>query len=50
MLKIADIFEKQNKFVEAEKTYLKCTKFNNVSAFFKLGSLLLRIGRIKSGV
>lgn len=50
LLKIATLFEMQEKEVEAEKTYLKCTKFNNVEAFLKLGSLLIKNGRVSSGV
>jgi hypothetical protein len=29
-MKIGGLFEKQDKHLEAEKTYMKCTKFNNV--------------------
>ena len=44
------MFEKQEKELEAEKTYLKCTKFNNIQAFLRLGALLIKTGRIQSGV
>jgi hypothetical protein len=43
-------FEKQSMFDEAEKTYLKCCKFNNYESFMKLGQLQIRLNKIKNGV
>lgn len=50
LLRIGNIFEKQEKFCEAEKTYLKCSKFNSADAFLSLGNLQLKIGKIEQGV
>lgn len=50
LLKIANLFDKQQKYDEAERTFLKCTKFNNAEAFFRLGSLQLKKGEISIGV
>ena len=35
---------------EAEKTYAKCTKYNNIEAFFKLGCLQIKIGELEKGI
>ena len=50
MLRIGHLFEEQGKEAEAQKTYLKCTKFNNATAFLRLGSLLLKMGELGNGI
>ena len=50
MLRIGCNFEKQEKYSEAEKTFLKGTKFNSADAFLFLGNLQLKIGKIEEGV
>ena len=49
-MKIASNFELQDFDEEAEKTYLKCTKFNIAEAFYRLGNLQIKNGRIEIGV
>ena len=50
LLKLAHNFERREMDDEAEKTYLKCTKFNIAEAFFRLGNLQIKNGRIETGV
>ena len=50
LMKIASNFELQDFDEEAEKTYLKCTKFNIAEAFYRLGNLQIKNGRIEIGV
>ena len=50
LLKIAEIYEMQDLDHEAEKTYAKCTKYNNIEAFFKLGCLQIKIGELEKGI
>lgn len=48
-MRIARNFENLGFDLEAEKTYEKCTKYNNIEAFFKLGCLQIKSGLIEKG-
>ena len=50
LLGIAYNFELQKQFDQAEKTYLKCCKYNNAEGFMRLGQLLIRRNRIDEGI
>jgi tetratricopeptide (TPR) repeat protein len=50
MLRIGAFYEREEKFGEAERTYLKCTRFNSADAFLSLGNLQLKLGKIDQGV
>jgi hypothetical protein len=50
LLKIGGNFEKMGLLAEAEKTYIKCTKYDCTEAFFKLGSFQIRNGKVEMGI
>ena len=50
LLRIAENYEIQGSYDDAEKTYRKCCKLDNARAFMKIGNLLIKRGKIYEGV